>query len=115
MPDIQSEEELTFEDSNKVLQMLEEGIVIRRLQENEGFKLIDRVCKNIAENAKRKLLTIEAKPDNLTAIIELQIMAKLYGDVLGNVRKSFIDVGNMAFEEAKVRELIELPDNENNG
>lgn len=110
MPDIQSEEELDAEDNNKVLQLLEEGIIIRRLQENEGWKLIDQVCKGIAENAKRKLLTIEARTENLLAIIELQIMAKLYGDVLGNVKKSFISVGDMAFEEAKKRELIQAPE-----
>jgi hypothetical protein len=100
---------LELEDNNKILQMLEDGIIMRRLQENEGFRLIDRVCRNIAENAKRKLLTIEAKPENIPTIIELQIIAKLYGDVLGNIKKSFIDVGNMAFEEGKLRGLIENP------
>lgn len=112
MLDIQSEEELTLEDNQKVLQMLEDGIIIRRLQENEGWKLIDRVCKKLGRDAETKLKFIPATVDNLPAIRELQVIAKLYGDVLGSLKDSFISIGNMAFEEAKLRELIQAPEND---
>ncbi len=112
MQDIQFEEELEIEDNSKILQMLEEGVEVRKLKDNEGFKLIDKACKAISDNAKRRLLTIEAKTENMSAIIELQLIAKLYGDVLGNIRKSFIDTSELAFEEAKKRGLIQVPDSE---
>jgi len=110
MPDILSEEDIETADNVRVLEMLEEGVIIRRLQDNEGFKLIDKICKGIAENAKRKILHIGVNAENMTAIIELQIIAKMYGDFLGNIRKSFIDTGELAFNEAKNRGLIEVPE-----
>ena len=107
---MQSEEDLSYEDNNKVLQMLEEGIQIRRLQANEDWKLIDRIMKKMAKDAQRKLADIPVKVENHTAMVEMQLISKLYGDVLGNLIKSFISVGEMAFEEAKSRGLIQNPD-----
>jgi hypothetical protein len=110
--DTLSEEDLVNEDNAQILQMLEDGVAIRKLQENDAFKLIDKACKKIALNARMNLLNIEVKPENMTAIIEMQIIGKLYDNVLGNIKKSFIDMGEMAFNEAKSRGLIENPESE---
>ena len=96
-------------DNIRIMEMIENGIAVKRLSEIPEFQLIDLACKRLAEEAKRKLLKVPA--NDMVQIIELQCIAKLYGDVLGNIKDSFIQVSKLAFEEAKLRDLI----NDNTG
>jgi len=107
MQDSYQPDDLDLEDNAKIMQMIEEGVLSERFEKSEGWKIIDKVCKEIAKSADRKWRTIEIKPENMYALIELQVIARIYGDVLGNIRNSYIQVGKMAFEEAKLRGLIE--------
>ena len=101
---METTEELEKSDNAQIIKMIEEGIAIKKLNEMPEFKLIENACKRLSEEAKRKLLRVPA--NDMVQIIELQCIAKLYGDILGNIKDSFIQVSKLAFEEAKLRSLI---------
>ena len=87
-----------------LLEALDHGVMIDKFKSSEEWKLIDEACQRLARVAQEELLKTD--PVNATRIIELQCMVKLYRDVLRSIVNSFSDEGNLAFDEAKDRELV---------
>lgn len=76
---------------------LEDGILVQELESTEGWKVFEESCRRLSENAKRALLDVPA--DKTTTIIELQVMAKLYGKVLKSVVDTFKQESRIAWNE----------------
>lgn len=83
---------------------IENGAEIESLKNSEGWKLIEEACQRVAESAQRELLTIKA--DDTIRIIEMQQVVKLYGGIIKTLADNFSSIAEIAFDEAKDRELI---------
>jgi len=93
------------ESDEKLLDRIENSIKITDWENSEQWKLLDSACKRLAKKAENDLKNVPA--DNMLRIVELQQIAKLYGDVIGNLIRHLKDDGQIAFEEAKDRGIIQ--------
>lgn len=87
-----------------LLAALDTGVMVEKFKTSPEWKLIDEACQRLARVAQEELL--KTSPAHPERIIELQCMVKLYRDVLRSIINSFSAEGNLAFDEAKDRELL---------
>lgn len=93
----------------EVFKSIEEGEAILRLEENEDFRLLKEAWKRLSEMALDQLIKTDAKE---TALIqELQVVIKFYRNVLGSTTDFIKHQSQLAFEEAKGRDLIKPEEN----
>jgi hypothetical protein len=76
---------------------LEDGALVAELEATEGWKVMNEACKRVGRTAERELLKVKAS-DTL-AIIELQVIAKLYSSVIPSLINSFKQESRIAFDE----------------
>jgi hypothetical protein len=88
---------------DELIDSLDEGAVIAELENYDGWKIIEEAMKRTTQLAEKKLKDID--PTDASTIMQLQQIAKLYGDFIPNLIKSYKQQGELAFEEAKERRI----------
>ena len=88
---------------DELRQRLNDGETIQKLQEWDGWALIEKAFQRMSKKALEELAN--ADPHDASRITQLQQISKFYASVMG-VLKSFVDSGKLAFEDAKERGLI---------
>lgn len=86
---------------SELLQKLDAGVIINDLEQHEGWQLINEACLRTARQAQRELLTVHAS--DMTKIIELQQIVKLYSAVIPSLLRHFRDESKIAFDELSER------------
>lgn len=87
---------------------LNNSIAINQLENSEGWQIVKEAMRRKVKQIEMALKKID--PSNMTAIIELQVRAEIYGqDFIPSLINSFKQEGEIAFEESKERGIIEQP------
>ncbi len=94
--------ELTDDD---LLGKLDNSAAIGQLEDSEGWQIVKEACKRKVKQIEMALKKID--PSNMTAIIELQVRAEIYGeDFIPSLINTFRQEGEIAFLESKERKII---------
>lgn len=96
-------------NDKELLQALDDAGVMMELERHRGWQIIEESCRRIAIDAQKKLNSILPTPENMVAICKLQVVIKLYGGGLLSLKDSFKQEAELAFREAKARNLIRKP------
>lgn len=89
----------------ELFERLDRAVQMKTFEESEAWQVMHAACQRIARQAEQKLKAIDAS--KTVQIIELQQIAKLYGDALGNLLKSYYQDGEAAFAVAQDRGLLQ--------
>lgn len=96
--------EFDLMNDRDLFERLERAVAAQVFEQSEGWRLMAAACQRVALAAEKKLVKID--PEKTLQIVELQQIAKLYGDALGNLLKSFHQDGEAAFVVAQDRGLL---------
>lgn len=104
---VDSDLSLEFERMNdgELVDRIENAAEIKELERSKGWRLISEACKRAANQARESLADVD--PENKVLIVKYQQIAKLYGNVIPSLVNSFKQEGEMAFEEAKGRGVLD--------
>lgn len=80
---------------------------MEEFENSAGWKIISSACKRISAQAQEELIKTPA--NETVRIIELQIIIKLYRNVISGIIQSVKAEGKLAFEEAKENGIINPP------
>jgi len=87
-----------------LLTRLETAVKMGEFAHSPQWQLLNEMLQRTAARAKQALTNVP--PDQLAQIVELQQMAKLYGEALPNLLRSFTTEGQVVFAEAQSRGLL---------
>lgn len=102
-----SDFDLEFEKmrDDELFDRIENSAEIRELENSKGWSLLMQACKRTSAQAREALVDID--PNEKVLIVKYQQVAKLYGNVLQSLVSSYKQEGEMAFEEAKNRNILD--------
>ncbi len=99
--------DLQFEsmEDKQLIERIETAAEIKEMESSPGWKLLNEACKRAAAQARESLSDVD--PSDKVLIVKYQQIAKLYGNVLPSLVNSFKQEGEMAFQEAKGRGIMD--------
>lgn len=88
-----------------LISKLDTSAAIGHLENSEGWQIVKEACRRKVKQIELALKKVD--PSNLTAIIELQARAEIYGeDFIPALINSIKQTGELVFEEMKDRDMI---------
>lgn len=92
-------------EAQELAALIDDGIYIKELLDSRGWKILQEAFGRVVAQAQREIAKVD--PNDTVKIIEYQQIIKLYGSIIPSLVSSLRQEGDVAFDKAKERGMID--------